>query len=143
MSARYPEMSDAEKLGIRSGLAERVGALTRALWLGMYQARNDEERKRLAEIEATVTPPSEEARDERDATPLGMRQPPDPDQEAELVRLSSQEYLEYLDIFDDLVTRYILLRNAFHDGMVVTEGPEQEGQLAQLKEIMAESDGPA
>jgi hypothetical protein len=49
------------------------------------------------------------------------------------VRLTDDEYL---DAFDDLVARYIRLRNAYQRGMVVAKNVEQEEQLAELRELM-------
>jgi hypothetical protein len=140
MAPDFAEMSDAEKLAIRAGLAERVGALMGAWWLGMYRARDEEERELLAEVAKTVTGPDEAADGEPGATRLGLRGRADPDQQADMVRLSDEEYLE---IFDQLTTRYVLLRNAFRAGMVVAEGPEQRRQLEELREVMDEGDDPA
>jgi hypothetical protein len=65
MAGEAPEISDAEKREMRSGLARGVGALMRAWWLGMFQARDDAEQKLLDEISAEVASPERAGRRRR------------------------------------------------------------------------------
>jgi hypothetical protein len=132
MTHESPEISDAEKRAMRSGLAGRVGALMGAWWLGMFRARDDAEQELLDEIRAEI-PSGEGLVDDGDSTPLGLQTQPEREQEDELVPLTDDEYLE---VFDALAARYVRLRNAYRRGMVTAETPEQERQLAHLQEIM-------
>lgn len=127
-------MSDAKKREIRSGLAGRVGALMEAWWLGMFQARDDAGQELLDQLRAEIATP-EGPDDDGDSTPFGLRTQPDPDQDDDLVLLTDDEYL---DAFDALIGRYVQLRNAYRRGMVIAENPDQERQLAELREIMDE-----
>jgi hypothetical protein len=132
MAPESPEFSDAEKRQMRSGLAECVGALMRAWWLGMFRARDDAEQQLLDEIGGEIAL-DERPGDYEDATPLGLRTQPDPNQEDDLVLLTDEEYQE---AFADLVARYVRLRNAYRRGMVVAENVEQEKQLDELRNLL-------
>jgi hypothetical protein len=124
------EVSEERLLGVRGALSHRVGALMRAWWLGMVAARDDDEQDLYDEIVAAVGEPGER-RLEGDHTPLAVRI--DPPVETGLTRLDDREYLA---IFDQLMTRLELLRQAYDRGMIAAGTPEQERQLATIRELL-------
>ncbi len=126
-------MTDQEKREVRSGLARIVGALAGAWWLGMYSARTPEERELLQRIEEEMGEKPQAPQSELDATPLGLRVEPGPDQAEGLVPITDAEFLA---IFDGLVARYKLLEGAYARGMITATTPRQERQLAELRQLL-------
>jgi hypothetical protein len=124
------EVSEGRLLGVRGALSHRVGALMRAWWLGMVSAEGDDEQGLYDEIVAAVGEPSER-RLEGVHTPLAVRI--DPPVEAGLTQLDAEEYLA---IFDQLMTRLELLRQAYDRGMITAATPEQKRQLATIRELL-------
>jgi hypothetical protein len=131
------ELSDQELIELRGGISEVTGALMRAWWLGMVTARNPEEQRLFDEIVATVGDPADR-RQEGDATPLGIQIESTEDgqsqpEDDELIPISDDEYLK---IIGPLLTRYKMLRAAYLQGMITASTPDQERQLAELRELL-------
>jgi hypothetical protein len=124
------EVSAERLLRVRGALANRVGALMRAWWLGMVVAEDEEERELYDDLVAAVGEPGAR-RLEGEHTPLAV--PVEPPLESALGRLDDDEYLA---VFDQLMTRLELLRRAYERGMIVAETPEQERQLARIRELL-------
>ncbi len=124
------EVSAEQLLRVRGALANRVGALMRAWWLGMVVAEDEEERALYEQLVEAVGEPGAR-RLEGERTPLAV--PVEPPLESGLTRLSDDEYLA---VFDQLMTRLELLRRAYERGMVVATTPEQEEQLERIRELL-------
>ncbi len=109
----------------------------RAWWLGMVAARNPEEQRLFGEIVATVGSPADQ-RQEGDATPLAIQIEPKEggqshSEDDELLPISNEEYLE---VIGPLLARYRMLREAYLRGMITASTPDQERQLAELRELL-------
>lgn len=131
------ELSDEELVELRGGISEVTGALMRAWWLGMVAARNPEEQRLFGEIVATVGSPADH-RQVGDATPLAIQIEPTKEgqsqsEDDELIPISDEEYLE---VIGPLLTRYKMLRAAYLRGMITASTPDQERQLAELRELL-------
>lgn len=128
-----PELPDADKLRLRSGLARLHGALMRAWLLGMFVPRDQADEQIAATIRSLLVMPDDPA-EPGEATPLGVRlaEPPPPSPE-NLTPLTDEEYLE---AFDGLVQRYLALKAGYERGMVIANTPEQERQLAELHSLL-------
>lgn len=124
------EVSAERLLRVRGALANRVGALMRAWWLGMVVAEDEEERTLYDELVEAVGEPGAR-RLEGDRTPLAV--PVEPPVESGLTRLSDDEYLA---VVDQLMTRLELLRQAYERGMIVAETGEQQEQLERIRELL-------
>lgn len=124
------EVSEERLLRVRGALANRVGALMRAWWLGMVVAEDEDERRLHDELVAAVGEPGAR-RLEGDRTPLAVRV--EPPLESGISRLSDDEYLA---VFDQLMTRLELLRQAYERGMIVAANAEQEEALARIEELL-------
>lgn len=138
-----PDLTDEEKLGLRTGLARLTGALMRAWHLGMFVARDAEERRLFDRVAASMAPAPETAH--REATSLALRLRPIEEAKPEpgttdeppLARISDREFLE---LFDDLIDRYLGLKELYERGMVSAAGAEQTRQLDELRELLGVSD---
>ena len=124
------EVSEERLLRVRGALSNRVGALMRAWWLGMVVAEDEEERALYGELVEAVGAPGAR-RLEGDRTPLAV--PVEPPLESGLSQLSDDEYLA---VFDQLMTRLELLRQAYERGMIVAADAEQEEQLERIRELL-------
>ncbi|MBS1881271.1 MAG: hypothetical protein JST31_17290 [Actinobacteria bacterium] len=130
------EVTEERLLRVRGALSHRVGALMRAWWLGMVTARDEDEQELYDELVSLVGEPGAR-RLEGDLTPLAVRLEPPLESgisdESDLSRISDDEYLS---VFDQLMTRLELLRQAYDRGMIVASTPEQEQQLARIRELL-------
>lgn len=124
------EVNAEQLLRVRGALANRVGALMRAWWLGMVVAEDEDERELYDRLVEAVGEPGAR-RLESDRTPLAV--PVEPPVESGLTRLTDDEYLA---VFDQLMTRLELLRQAYERGMIVAETAEQEEQLERIRELL-------
>lgn len=109
----------------------------RAWWLGMVAARSAEEQRLFGEIVATVGNPADQ-RQEGDATPLAIQIEPTEggqshSEDDELIPISDEEYLE---VIGPLPARHKMPREAYLRGMITASTPDQERQLAELREFL-------
>jgi len=131
------ELSDEELIELRGGVSRMAGALMRTWWLGMVAARNPEEQMLFDEIAAAVGDPAD-GRQEGDATPLAIQIEPTEGEQSqgegdELIPISNEEYLEVVGL---LLARCKMLREAYLQGMITASTPDQERQLAELRELL-------
>ena len=72
------------------------------------------------------------------ATPLGLSLGVDADPAHDEEPLTALSDDEYLAIFDDLVARYLSLKTLYESGMAQAAGPEQETQMAELRQLLGD-----